>query len=280
MKVKNIKSTRKQKDNIFKIILLLVIAILGLFIFNFDKISEKAPPRYKGALEKINDIIFGKIQIVEIKGNNIVTKDEILATIYKNDVLTDDLILLNSTLKIKKSLLGHPLIKKVNIKRFLPNKMVIYIKEKEIVAKVYNIEQKNFEFVQDNGFSLPFYTSRIRLPLLIGNFQPKDFADFYHKLVKNRKSSILINNLSDVICIFGFRFDIVLNRKILVNLPEEDVNLALDLLENLIQENHALEKNIKRIDLRIKGKIFIEYFEKGETHRYTPIDKIVTMEFK
>lgn len=271
---------QKKRFSKTKVILILVIASFGIFIFNFDKISEKAPPRYRSALEKINDLIFGKIQIIEIKGNNVVTKDEILTSIYKSDVLKDDLILLNSVSKIRKSLLSHPLIKKVNIKRFLPNKMVVYIQEKTISAKFYNIEKQTFESLEDNGYPLPFYNPRLKLPLVTGECLPKDFADFYEKLKKGSRSTTILPNISDISCFFGFRFDIVLNRKTLVNLPEENVPQALFMLESLIRENKILDKSIKRIDLTVNRKIFIEYFEKGEIPRYKPPEKIITMEFK
>jgi cell division protein FtsQ len=238
--------------------------------------SEHLPSRYRPVFEKINDLIFGKVQVIEIYGNNLISKDEVLTHIYRNDVMVDDLILINQSYKINKSLRNHTLISEVNIRRFLPNKMVIYIKEKNLVVKFYDKKKQRFLSVSEDGEILPFYDSSVKIPLLLGEYNPYTFFIFYKKLASYNE---IIRVTTDIIPFWGFRYDIVLNRKMKISLPEENVDEALEELKKLITKNKILEKDIKHLDLRVKGKIFVEYFESGEVKTYRPNEKIITLQF-
>ena len=55
-----------------------------------------------------------------------------------------------------------------------------------------------------------------------------------------------------------------------------EVDEALARLQDLILNQNILEKNIKHVDLRVKGKIFIEYFKEGEPNAYKPLSSVTT----
>lgn len=257
----------------------LKIFYVGLFvsiifaIFYFDRISYHLPSRYKFFFEKVNDLIFGKVQVIEITGNHLISKDEIMLSVYKDEVNPDDTVIINSEARIRQNLKKNPIIKTVNVKRFLPNKMVIYIEEKPAILKFYDDKKEKFVSIGEDGEVLDFYDPKLNIPLVVGNFQMEDLLKFYNKL---QKIESIYQNLSDIYSFYGFKFNIVLNRKTLILLPERDAHNALEVLETLIAENNIINKNIKQIDLRVKGKIFIKYFAKGEPNIFKPNTQVVT----
>lgn len=265
---------RLQVKRLARLCLILLLGLFILAIVNFDRIATHLPSRYKFAFEQINDLIFGKVQVIEILGNNFVSKDEIIMNIYKNDVSKEDVVLINSVENITSSISKHPAIKSVNIKRFLPNKMVIYIQEKDIILRFYDEPSAKFFTISKEGEALKFYTPSIKVPLVIGKFNIEDTIKFYNKLLKFPE---VVKNTSDILPFFEYRFDVVLKRKTLVNLPEAEVDVALARLQDLILNQNILEKSIKHIDLRVKGKIFIEYFKEGEPNTYKPLSSVTTL---
>ncbi len=267
---------KKRGFLIFKLTLLFVVAFVIAIIINFDRFANYIPHRYKPVFEKINDVIFGKVQVIEIYGNNIVSKDEILTHIYKNEFSKDDLTLINPAQKIMKSLSENPVIENVNVKRFLPNRMVVYVKEKKIILKFYNEELKRFFSITESGEILDYYSPNIKMPLIIRKFDVADAVKVYHKIQEYQNVSPFV---SDFISFFEYRFDIVLNRKIIVNLPEENLEDALEVLQDLIIKNKILEKNIKQIDLRVKNKIFINYFKQNESQMFKLEDSVTILNF-
>ena len=118
-----------------------------------------------------------------------------------------------------------------------------------------------------------FYNPSLNTPLAVGKFEVEDLLKFYTKI---QRYETISQNLSDIYGFYGFKFNIVLNRKTLVLLPEAGQIEALEMLARLINENGILNKNIKQLDLRVKGKIFIKYFAKGESPIFRPNTEIIT----
>lgn len=262
----NPKNKPKKPFNKKKLLLKIKIIVISFFIlfivlvFNLDRFSSIIPSRYKFLFEQINDVIFGKVQIVEIYGNNLISKEEILKSVYKEELAKDDTVLINSSDAIIKFVSKNPVVKKVSVRRFLPNKMVVYVQEKEIILKFYDFPSKQFYAITKQGEVLNYYNPEVKIPLLIGDFETADAIKFYNKLIQ---FSNIFEKTTDIISFFGYRFDIVLLRKTLINLPEEELDYSLKILQSLIDEEKILEKNIKSVDLRVKGKIFIEYYKES-----------------
>jgi cell division septal protein FtsQ len=275
--VKNFKLKQKKYFRPRFILLFLLVSLIlttGITIWNFDKLSAFMPSKYVGFFSKVNDFIFGKVQIIEIKGNKIVSRNEILDHAYKNKVFEDDINLIKHEIEIIKSLEKHPLIEYVFIKRFLPNKMVIYIKEKGLIIRVWDSNLKKFFSVTNQGEIIDFYDPKIPLPLVIDNFKTKDILNIYNLIFEYN----LQQYVTDINSFFDYRFDLVLNRVTIVNLPELNTEKSIKILLDLIENQDILSKNIKQIDLRVENKIFIKYFKKNEDQIYSPISsfKILT----
>lgn len=101
----------KNKGNIMIILTLVLMITIGMYtILNSELFETKS---------------------IQIKGNTIMNDDEI---IKKFDIKTDKNIFMYNTNNIVKELKSNPYIEDVKIKRNLPNKLEITIKEKEIYA--------------------------------------------------------------------------------------------------------------------------------------------------
>lgn len=122
------------------LIFLVIIFIIGVLIyFFFDT--------------KINNII--------IKGNNIITEEEILK---QADLTTHPSFLKTTSYSIKKKLLKNDIIKEVKVTKKLPNNMTITIKEKRLL---YIDEQLGKAILEDktkinnNNYSIPILVNYI-----------------------------------------------------------------------------------------------------------------------
>jgi cell division protein FtsQ len=155
--------------------------------------------------------------------------------------------------------------------------MVIYVKEKTLILRFYDETAKKFLTISEDGEVIDYYNPNLKIPLIIRKFNMEDVLKAYQKI---QEYPVVFGSTTDIISFFEYRFDIVLNRKILVNLPEENIGEALKILEGLIKENRILEKRIKQIDLRVKGKIFVDYFKENEMNTFKLEDSITILTFK
>jgi hypothetical protein len=81
---------KKRGFLIFKLTILLILASVIAILINFDRFANHIPHRYKPVFEKINDVIFGKVQVIEIYGNNIISKDEITHQFLSSFTIKND----------------------------------------------------------------------------------------------------------------------------------------------------------------------------------------------
>ena len=247
-----------------KIIVLIFISICIIFVLNFNKIYNFAHsyvqkiPYY----QKINHFLFGTNEVIEIIGNKALTKDEILTYIHKENIQNIN--------QISKILTKHPLIKYATVKKFLPNKLGIFIKERDLIFAFYNQKAKQFFSITNTKNIINYYNKNLDLPLLFTPFNEEILMDDVFFLYKKLISYNILPHVTHVISFFNFRYNLVLNDKILVSLPEDDVEEALSILQDLILENNILEKSIKHLDLRVQNKIIIEYFDAKEQQLYIP----------
>jgi cell division septal protein FtsQ len=269
--MKQMKQRRKNQKKIkfsffFKVFVLVILTAFIIIIWHFEKLYHLFPSHYRVFFEQVNDAIFGKVQVIEISGNKLVSTDEVLSHIYNTDVSFDDVTLVNSESKITQSLMQNPVIDFVGIKRSLPNKMFVHIKEKPLIMRFWEAETNTFYSITKSGDIVKFNDSRLKIPIILGDFNIQDALKL-HAMIE---SEGLLEQVTQFISFFGYRFDIVLKNKILVNLPENETKEAITILKNLITQNQILDKNIKQVDLRVKGKIFFSRFKTGEVEQYSP----------
>jgi len=231
------------------LIFYLVIAFLGwnLFIFMFS--SE-----------------FFSIKEVLIKGNDYLSKDEIF---YKSGIKLGENIFKLNLKKSINSLKKEPRIKEVEIKKIIPNKIVISLKERTEAAIIY--VKEGYFILSKEGIVLSKIDNiekKQSLPLIFGLkiTKPKiggtiNKPEFKKALEIINSANLILPKKYYIVKILAFDDFLLYDKdkiiKIRVNKVEEIINK-----ENLIRE--ALEKITKEkliveyIDIRFKDDLVLK----------------------
>ena len=227
------------KDNRKIKILFYIFVLLSLSTINFFKLDKT-----------INKQTFFSINKIEITGTNKIDKNKILKEL---DFLYGKNILIFNRIEINNVLNKNNLIKEFKITKYYPNKIKIQLKEPIFVALIVK-KQKKF-FLTDNQKLILFnekFNEKL-LPTIYGVNGEKFFKNFYNKLKKNNF------NLEMIKSYYFFqinRWDLTLNDGLLIKFPEKELDEAIILAKKLIKDSNF--KNIKIIDLRIKGRIITQ----------------------
>ena len=227
------------KDNRKIKILFYIFVLLSLSTINFFKLDKT-----------INKQTFFSINKIEITGTNKIDKNKILK---KLDFLYGKNIFIFNRIEINNVLNKNNLIKEFKITKYYPNKIKIQLKEPIFVALIVK-KQKKF-FLTDNQ-KLVLFNEKFNeklLPTIYGVNGEKFFKNFYNKLKKNNF------NLEMIKSYYFFqinRWDLTLNDGLLIKFPEKELDEAIILAKKLIKDSNF--KNIKIIDLRIKGRIITQ----------------------
>ena len=227
------------KDNRKIKILFYIFVLLSLSTINFFKLDKT-----------INKQTFFSINKIEITGTNKIDKNKILK---KLDFLYGKNIFIFNRIEINNVLNKNNLINEFKITKYYPNKIKIQLKEPIFVALIVK-KQKKF-FLTDNQKLILFnekFNEKL-LPTIYGVNGEKFFKNFYNKLKKNNF------NLEMIKSYYFFqinRWDLTLNDGLLIKFPEKELDEAIILAKKLIKDSNF--KNIKIIDLRIKGRIITQ----------------------
>ena len=227
------------KDNRKIKILFYVFILLSLSTINFFKLDNT-----------INKLPFFSINKIEIIGTNKIDKNKILK---KLDFLYGKNIFIFNRIEIDNVLNRNNLIKEFKITKYYPNKIKIELKEPIFVALIVK-KQKKF-FLTDNQKLILFnekFNEKL-LPTIYGVNGEKFFKDFYNRLKRNNFNLEMIKNY------YFFqinRWDLILNNGLLIKFPAKELDETIILAKKLIKDSNF--KNIKIIDLRIKGRIITQ----------------------
>lgn len=213
--------------------------------------------------DKFFNTIYRKITYIDIIGNNIIPTDDIVTSLYNTNVR--DQFILKDKKQIIESLRQNEMIEDILLKISLPNKLVIIIKERDPLLAYHN-QYRKIKYIDVNFHE--FETKYL---------QPKDFIYFRGKYVKDmvqqffqtlQQYKTIYNNITEVENFADYRFNIVLNNKLHVLLPEYEPEKALQILQKYILQYDILHTTVHRIDFRSNGKIYIS-FNKSTT-KYIP----------
>ena len=231
------------------LILYLVIGFLGWNFFNFIFNSN-----------------FCNIEEVIIKGNDYLSEDEIF---YKSNIKLGENIFKLDLKKTVDSLIQEPWIKEVEIKRVIPNKIIISLKERKEVA-IVRIGEEYFSSTKEGIVLSKIDRSeeRFGLPLVLGLEIDKikigeiiDKSEFRTALESINSLEVILPKKFCQVQILSPDDFMICNKddtlKVRVNRPEVIINK-----ENLLRE--ALDKIerekllVEYIDIRFKDSLVIK----------------------
>lgn len=167
-----------------------------------------------------------------------------------------------SLAEMQEKLKAVPMVRNARITRILPHTLEIKIEERAPVA-VWQYQGK-LHLVDADGVVLePVGSGHYQhLPLLVGQMEPQHVQKFFAFLAKAPK---LQQEMQSATLVSARRWNIILKKGIEVKLPENNLELAWQKLDELVTkkklENMLSREDIQLIDLRMPDRMFIKQIQ-------------------
>ena len=220
---------------------LIFISLSAIFVF------LKFPSLLNNSFQIKNVIIEGseKSNISEIENN--VTK-------FKGN-----LIGLNFN-SIKEIVESSEWVKRASIKKVLPSTLKINVTENDPYA-IYFQEGKSFLIDLDGSIITEINLNNYEDDLLF--VRGENSPELLEQLIRDISIAFpnLTQTLEEVEFIEKRRWNLKLNNKLLVKLPDENIQQSLKNLKQLFEEQEVMESNIIEIDLRIQGRAALKVLD-------------------
>jgi cell division septal protein FtsQ len=251
---------QKRKNIFFNIIgLFIVFFCMGVFFYlnsymysfeNDQNVKEKNSILTKFIQKKANSIFSNKPLEIKIDG----------LKFFSSKVVTDEMRKTGSIVAIYEYLDRLDIFDYILVKRFFPNKILIFVKEREFIAVA---EYKDFErslLVDKNGkisFNIDTDLTSQSLPVVKNMESNEVFIDLYRHL----DSKFIKNEIESFDIIGNRRCDILLKNGVIIKMPKENIEEAVEALNYLVQNFNITQTNtdVKYIDLRLSEKVYIGY---------------------
>ena len=220
---------------------LIFISLIAIFVL------LKFPSLLNNSFQIKNVIIEGseKSNISEIENN---------VTEFKGN-----LIGLNFN-SIKEIVESSEWVKRASIKKVLPSTLKINITENDPYA-IYFQEGKSFLIDLDGSIITEINLNNYEDDLLF--VRGENSPELLEQLIRDISITFpnLTQTLEEVEFIEKRRWNLKLNNKLLVKLPDENIQQSLKNLKQLFEEQEVMESNIIEIDLRIQGRAALKVLD-------------------
>ena len=220
---------------------LICISLITIFVF------LKFPSLLNNSFQIKNVIIEGseKSNISEIENN---------VTEFKGN-----LIGLNFN-SIKEIVESSEWVKRASIKKVLPSTLKINVTENDPYA-IYFQEGKSFLIDLDGSIITEINLNNYEDDLLF--VRGENSPELLEQLIRDISIAFpnLTQTLEEVEFIEKRRWNLKLNNKLLVKLPDENIQQSLKNLKQLFEEQEVMESNIIEIDLRIQGRAALKVLD-------------------
>ena len=233
----------QRKNKIINIVSFSLIFIFLIVIIVFLKF----PSLLNNSFQIKNVIIEGseKSNISEIENN---------VTEFKGN-----LIGLNFN-SIKEIVESSEWVKRASIKKVLPSTLKINVTENDPYA-IYFQEGKSFLIDLDGSIITEINLNNYEDDLLF--VRGENSPELLEQLIRDISITFpnLTQTLEEVEFIEKRRWNLKLNNKLLVKLPDENIQQSLKNLKQLFEEQEVMESNIIEIDLRIQGRAALKVLD-------------------
>ena len=220
---------------------LIFISLISIFVI------LKFPSLLNDSFQIRNVIIEGseKSNISEIENN---------VTEFKGN-----LIGLNFN-SIKEIVESSEWVKRASIKKVLPSTLKINVTENDPYA-IYFQEGKSFLIDLDGSIITEINLNNYEDDLLF--VRGENSPELLEQLIRDISIAFpnLTQTLEEVEFIEKRRWNLKLNNKLLVKLPDENIQQSLKNLKQLFEEQEIMESNIIEIDLRIQGRAALKVLD-------------------
>jgi cell division protein FtsQ len=221
------------------------LSIISYYIFPYKLVNRLCA--IDDIYYKINLFILNEIEVV---GNEKFDRNELIALTGLDQVKN---IFQADIHFIKSELEKNSWIDEVIVRRLLPSKIRLEIKERKPRAIWWN--KQHFFLVDCSGNiieEIPEKKVTSDYLLVIGTTAPGSYGELLDKLFQIG----IVGQVNSLIKIGDRRWDIYLNGGTLVKLPEQNIEKALAILAKILIER---KKNLSLIDLRLPDKLYLEF---------------------
>jgi len=229
--------------------LIIILSIVGILFYKEGVLNDHI-------VKKVEE--FFLVKNIETIGRKRASKPKLLSILknYQNTTLLS-LDLESIQMEVEKV----PWIKKVIIRRILPNKLRLTIEEfipkavwvrgrdRFVLDKNGYLIEKIFDQEYKNYFTVKGVEADLNLMMLIENLE--NFPEIY-------------NQIDYANFIGRRRWDLHYKTGVKILLPQDKVNDSLSILQSYIKNNRLIEKGHKKIDLRVDGKITTDRVMKND----------------
>lgn len=268
--MKNKKLT-KRKDLVFlykfkkkikitlKVVSVLLVVVVALLIILGEKhvgsLLLNVSSYYKKQLYNVNYNICNRLIINGIKYSNLNEVQNLVSQYCygKNGNINN----------LRNQILENPWVKDVYIQKKFPNSLVVNIVEYNPFAIILD-DNKEFKLVDEFGDIINISDNEIRefnyLFMITGENFKKEINNLFNMLSIYYN---VANKITKVRRVGDRRWDLILNKKLLVKMPEEneDIVETWNILDKILNI-YGFDINLEEIDLRLKDKIFLKYKDK------------------
>lgn len=189
---------------------------------------------------------------VAVAGRGRTGVDDLLAALQ---VKRGTPILAVSPAEAKARLEALPWVRSASVARLLPDTITVQLTERKPIALWQH--GGKFELIDDEGKVLP--VSQLgefsALPVLVGEGAPEAGADLLAMLAQE---PALRNRVAAAVRVGGRRWNLRMDNGIDVELPEENAAVAWRELARLDRTHGLLERDIRRVDLRLPDRLVLQ----------------------
>lgn len=241
------KSSFPSRKNLQKFFVFLVVIIFFSFLYIKTPFFIKEFYHHSASLGFV-------VKDVMVEGQKYTSEEKISKALK---IKPNSPIFALSLKELKTKLEAIEWIKYASVERELPNKIHIAIIERTPIA--LGQKDKKLYLIDDEGVIInqSDIKSHLHLPIIIGEGAEINANSLIKML---RVEPDLFNHISSIIRVSERRWNVRLDNKIEIKMPEENFEQAWQTVIKLYRKNELLNKDLKVLDLRIENKIFVEKY--------------------
>ena len=213
---------RKSKKILIYFFLLLVVGSINNINFNSLKLKDINNINITGFNIKAKSNLFEKIENLNLKNIFLIRKKDLINEIESN-----------------------PLVENYSVFKKYPSSLDINIEKTKFLAKINKNSQ--IFYIGSNGKLVKNVFLNNQLPFIFGN---PEIIEFFNIKEIIDESKISYSEIKNLYFFPSKRWDLELRDNTLIKLPNENINFALNLAIDFLDDN-------KFIDARIENKIIL-----------------------
>lgn len=240
--------------------LILTLTVYVAFTAGFGRwLADEVDDRTRAAL------VAGGLSIEQIRleGRNRADLDDVSKAI---GIIQGESILHYDLAEARARLEQIEWVEDARVIRFLPKTIHIVLRERSPVA-IWQMDGV-FHLVDAEGFIINQFDDLVAtdLPLIVGGGAPEHAASLFDTL---EEFPDIKENFASAIRVADRRWDIRLTNGVEINLPADNIHLALSRVVRYDAEHDLLRQEIKSVDMRLPDRVYLKLTDEEASRLWT-----------